>query len=194
LLKINISFAGCDRPQADVIISKRPFEDADDLITKLGQGRRKAGPKGLSPNLFDDVVTVISGYTTVDDILKKCEAFGENIRRILESWTPEITKGQDNEGGLALGDVSQVQAKGFIQDQPQSLAPSVVLKDYQVIGLNWLNLMFQKKRSCILADEMGKFCSFCSGKRADSAQVLGKRCRLFLSLLICAIKAPEGPI
>ncbi len=29
------------------------------------------------------------------------------------------------------------------------------MKDYQIVGLNWLSLMFSKGLSCILADEMG---------------------------------------
>jgi SWI/SNF-related matrix-associated actin-dependent regulator 1 of chromatin subfamily A len=39
--------------------------------------------------------------------------------------------------------------------KPDLMAEDCVLKDYQVVGLNWLNLMYQKKLSCILADEMG---------------------------------------
>lgn len=39
--------------------------------------------------------------------------------------------------------------------KPELMAEDCVLKDYQVVGLNWLNLMYQKKLSCILADEMG---------------------------------------
>ncbi|TVY84992.1 ATP-dependent helicase fft2 [Lachnellula suecica] len=39
--------------------------------------------------------------------------------------------------------------------KPDLMAESCVLKDYQVVGLNWLDLMYRKKLSCILADEMG---------------------------------------
>lgn len=43
---------------------------------------------------------------------------------------------------------------GFIS-QPSIMAKTLVLKDYQIVGLNWLALLFEKKMSCILADEMG---------------------------------------
>lgn len=39
--------------------------------------------------------------------------------------------------------------------KPDLMAESCVLKDYQVVGLNWLDLMYRKGLSCILADEMG---------------------------------------
>lgn len=39
--------------------------------------------------------------------------------------------------------------------KPDLMAESCVLKDYQVVGLNWLDLMYRNRLSCILADEMG---------------------------------------
>lgn len=39
--------------------------------------------------------------------------------------------------------------------QPKALAEGIKLKDYQLVGLNWLKYMFDRKQSCILADEMG---------------------------------------
>ncbi|KAH6675494.1 family helicase/ATPase-like protein [Halenospora varia] len=54
--------------------------------------------------------------------------------------------------------------------KPDMMAEDTVLKDYQVVGLNWLALMYRHKLSCILADEMG----------------LGKTCQViaFLSHLV----------
>ncbi|KZF25986.1 hypothetical protein L228DRAFT_235109 [Xylona heveae TC161] len=42
----------------------------------------------------------------------------------------------------------------FIQ-QPSVMPANIVMKDYQIVGLNWLALLYEKKLSCILADEMG---------------------------------------
>jgi len=39
--------------------------------------------------------------------------------------------------------------------QPSIMAESVILKDYQVVGINWLSLLFNNDLSCILADDMG---------------------------------------
>ncbi|KAL9936051.1 hypothetical protein V8E36_004893 [Tilletia maclaganii] len=51
--------------------------------------------------------------------------------------------------------VADGKRKAWLSDQPVGLAPGVVLKDYQLAGLNWLSLLYEKKMSCILADEMG---------------------------------------
>lgn len=61
--------------------------------------------------------------------------------------------------------------------KPALMADEVVLKDYQVVGLNWLNLMYDQNLSCILADDMG----------------LGKTCQVisFLSHLVATGR--KGP-
>ena len=43
----------------------------------------------------------------------------------------------------------------YLEQQPPNLAPGIILKDYQLIGISWLNLLYSKDTSCILADEMG---------------------------------------
>ena len=39
--------------------------------------------------------------------------------------------------------------------QPTIMGEDVALKDYQLVGLNWLALLYKNRLSCILADEMG---------------------------------------
>ncbi|KAF9207315.1 hypothetical protein BGZ49_000730 [Haplosporangium sp. Z 27] len=45
--------------------------------------------------------------------------------------------------------------KGFIRKQPSNMSPTFQLKGYQLLGINWLALLWRKKLSGILADEMG---------------------------------------
>lgn len=53
-------------------------------------------------------------------------------------------------------DTSKVTDKiGYFKKSPKLLKEGVQLKDYQQVGINWINLLFQKQLSCILADEMG---------------------------------------
>jgi SWI/SNF-related matrix-associated actin-dependent regulator 1 of chromatin subfamily A len=61
--------------------------------------------------------------------------------------------------------------------QPSIMAPGVTLKDYQVVGINWLSLMFDNKLSCILADDMG----------------LGKTCQVIAFLASLFEKGIMGP-
>ncbi|KAI4167331.1 MAG: hypothetical protein LQ343_007292 [Gyalolechia ehrenbergii] len=67
--------------------------------------------------------------------------------------------------------------KNAIFSQPRLLHENVVLKDYQVVGVNWLALLFEKKLSCILADDMG----------------LGKTCQVIAFLAHLFEKGNKGP-
>jgi SWI/SNF-related matrix-associated actin-dependent regulator 1 of chromatin subfamily A len=51
--------------------------------------------------------------------------------------------------------IANAASKGYISSQPSTIAEGIMLKDYQLLGINWLFLLYKKKHSCILADEMG---------------------------------------
>jgi SWI/SNF-related matrix-associated actin-dependent regulator of chromatin subfamily A containing DEAD/H box 1 len=61
--------------------------------------------------------------------------------------------------------------------KPGMMAEDSSLKDYQVVGLNWLALMYRHKLSCILADEMG----------------LGKTCQVIALLSHLVETGNSGP-
>ncbi|KAL8874608.1 MAG: hypothetical protein Q9174_000071 [Haloplaca sp. 1 TL-2023] len=67
--------------------------------------------------------------------------------------------------------------RNTIFGQPQMLGNDVVLKDYQIVGINWLALLFEEKLSCILADDMG----------------LGKTCQVIAFLAHLYEKGNKGP-
>lgn len=45
--------------------------------------------------------------------------------------------------------------EGYLRKQPASVPDGIALKDYQLLGVNWLYLLYKRNTSCILADEMG---------------------------------------
>lgn len=165
--------SGCSSEQADKIASLRPFASVGDLNVKLGQGRKKAGPAGISPRLFEDCQRVLGGYGAVDGVLEKCERIGASIRTAIASWSVDGVnskgKGKEDtsksmssvideteEGSLDLKSV-KLATKEYFAKQPATLTPGVTLKDYQLLGINWLYLLYKKEYSCILADEMGEW-------------------------------------
>lgn len=95
--------------------------------------------------------------------------------------TPISASGSNN-GDVGEDDIKPTRsvrkAKGvvFLQ-KPNMMAESLVLKDYQVVGLNWLALLYKHKLSCILADEMG----------------LGKTCQVITFLSYLAETGRSGP-
>lgn len=70
----------------------------------------------------------------------------------------------DEDGELDVKNslASRGKSKSGLFPQPAIMGEGVVLKDYQVVGINWLSLLYEKKLSCILADDMGlgKTCEF----------------------------------
>ncbi|KAG2059174.1 hypothetical protein BDR06DRAFT_949847 [Suillus hirtellus] len=161
---------GCTPEQAQKIIELRPYSSIADLNIKLNQGKKKAGPSGISPRMFEDCQEILQGYDTVDGILEECERIGSTLRAAIATWTTEdsLSKGKGKEASLALDQIEEgslslralkisndAASKGFISSQPSMIAEGIMLKDYQLLGINWLFLLYRKKHSCILADEMG---------------------------------------
>ncbi|KAJ7783239.1 SNF2 family N-terminal domain-containing protein [Mycena metata] len=156
---------GCTPEQAAAIIELREFESIEDLETKLNQGKKKAGPAGISPRIFSDCTQIFEGYGSVDSVLEECEVIGNMLRKSIASWTSESAKelegalaGQVGDGALSLLHIEPPPAsrpKDYLVAQPELLSNTVQLKEYQLLGVNWLNLLYRKNLSCILADEMG---------------------------------------
>ncbi|KAL4078452.1 SNF2 family N-terminal domain-containing protein [Scleroderma yunnanense] len=161
---------GCTREQADSIISLRPFRSVDDLNVKLSQGKKKAGPSGISPRIFEDCQRVLSGYGAVDSVLEKCERIGASLRAAIASWGSEdshgkgkgkgkedLTLDEADDGSLSLRSLPAAKNAGpkYPAKQPAMLPEGVMLKEYQLLGVNWLYLLYMREYSCILADEMG---------------------------------------
>ncbi|KAF9529360.1 SNF2 family N-terminal domain-containing protein [Crepidotus variabilis] len=144
---------GCTTDQANLIISLRPFASGDDIRDKLNQGKKKAGPNGISPRMFDECAAMFKEYGSVDNVLEDCERIGADLRSTIASWSPN----QDADDGavalLSLGSVKD--KKHYLATQPKLLSTTVTLKEYQLLGVNWLNLLYRSSLSCILADEMG---------------------------------------
>lgn len=162
---------GCSEEQATKIISLRPFESEEDLAKRLNLGKKKAGMAGISPRVFQDCVSIYEGYGAVDEILLGCEEIGNELKSAISAWSGKA-KGKQREGSVsaaslfddetndgAIDLVSMPSTDGTsgasLISAPSSLSSGVQLKDYQIIGINWLNLLHSKRLSCILADEMG---------------------------------------
>ncbi|KAG8746654.1 hypothetical protein FRC10_004257 [Ceratobasidium sp. 414] len=163
-----VEVTACTQSQAKIITSLRPFADIPSLRRALKR------TKGVTQRFYDEYLNMQRGYSDVDSVLGEFEAIGRELAAIVGEWGVD-TNGinGDEEGGLHLVTVPtlaspqaaasassssperQKALSYLIPTQPRLLAPSVVLKDYQLFGISWLNLLYKKRLSCILADEMG---------------------------------------
>ncbi|KAF8750684.1 helicase superfamily c-terminal domain [Rhizoctonia solani] len=185
-----VEVTACTPAQASLIASLRPFTDVPSLKRSLKR------TKGVTPRFFDDYVNMQRGYSDVDTVLAGFEVIGKQLASIISEWTG----GQgatDDDAGLHLITVPSLSQSTptpavaatataattttseslsyLIRRQPHLLAPGVVLKDYQLFGISWLNLLYKKQLSCILADEMGLGKTSESGWDGDEVEVLGER-------------------
>ena len=84
---------------------------------------------------------------------------------------------EDADGDIKKSSDSRARAKSLFFPQPSIMASDITLKDYQVVGINWLSLLFENKLSCILADDMG----------------LGKTCQVIAFVASLFEKGVNGP-
>ncbi|CAE7163347.1 unnamed protein product [Rhizoctonia solani] len=183
-----VEVTACTPAQAALIASLRPFPDVPALKRSLKRA------KGVTPRFFDDYVNMQRGYSDVDTVLAGFEEIGKQLGGIVSEWTGGQNP-TDDDAGLHLVTVPQpgpnasTSLSYLIRHQPHLLAPGVVLKDYQLFGISWLNLLYKKQLSCILADEMGlgKTCQVvaflawlkggCRDEVDDDFEIVGERAK-----------------
>ncbi|KAJ3181540.1 hypothetical protein HDU85_003481 [Gaertneriomyces sp. JEL0708] len=86
----------CSAEQADYVISLRPYSDISHLRASLGANRKQ---KALS-NLPDKYQDVMEGYGQVDELIERCEKFGDEVMTVLKGWTKASTKQADDISGV----------------------------------------------------------------------------------------------
>ena len=163
--------------------------------------KRKSTKKPIGDKIVEKCVEMWTGYEAVDQLVKRCEALGKSVKEGMKNWglgtlsasgagelemvsfesddsrrdsgigTPRSLTVSEDEGETAKS-----RTHSFFP-QPSILAQGVQLKDYQVVGINWLSLLFYRKLSCILADDMG----------------LGKTCQVIAFLAHLLEKGIRGP-
>lgn len=127
--------------------------------------------------LFEQYTEIMEGYVQIDACLNRCARIADDVASTLAIWrgasiTSDSVVGTPRSDGLndVKVDVSKVSEllkqetdakrrkvlSQYIQTQPSTLSKGTILKDYQLLGINWLNLLWSKKIGCILADEMGE--------------------------------------
>ncbi|XP_022082535.1 SWI/SNF-related matrix-associated actin-dependent regulator of chromatin subfamily A containing DEAD/H box 1-like isoform X2 [Acanthaster planci] len=133
-----LSISQCSKAKVKKIEALRPFEDYSDLIAKFDD------TKGLSSTLVWNCHEVFQSQQVITTLMNNCAKIADNIQSIICQLLPD-QKEETNEGRI----------EGQVTKQPAHLSDRLVLKPYQMIGLNWLALIHRQGVNGILADEMG---------------------------------------
>lgn len=172
----------CASPETDVqtVIDKRPFNTLDEIrvitnVPEFTKSGKKSRTKPIGDKIVDSCSLMLKGYDAVDDLVTECEQIAKPIQDSLKSWgvgeaaggelqIMNLDEAHDSGIGTPASSTDELSAskgrngkgkKGRFLGQPENMSPDITMKDYQLVGLNWLNLLWSKKISCILADDMG---------------------------------------
>lgn len=106
-------------------------------------------------------------HDEVGQLLRDCERIAEKLRQSIKSWSGNSTApppSSTDDGGAEDGHVSIAAidapdgspgSRVVTQDDIPRICETLVLKPYQVVGVNWLLLLCENSVSGVLADEMG---------------------------------------
>lgn len=191
---------------ATVMLSQKPFGSLNqirgisgDPPPKNPKAKRKSMKKPIGDKIVDKCLDMWTGYEAVDLLVKQCENLGKPLKEDMKAWGVDVygaAKGGEldlvsfhrdtspRDSGIGTpttnsddeGDVKTLRRRSFFP-QPSNMAQNIELKDYQIVGVNWLSLLFDRKLSCILADDMG----------------LGKTCQVIAFLAHLLEKGIKGP-
>lgn len=198
-----VDIAATPEDLATFLLSQKPFRnlaEARKVNTKISaKGPRRGVQQLLGDKIVDKCIDMWTGYEAVDMLVGQCEVLGKPIGEEMKKWGVDVF-GAAKDGELELVSFDKMSGeKGSIRDsgigtptsdeesfdqdqnaffpQPKMMSQKIVLKDYQIVGINWLYLLFRKNLSCILADDMG----------------LGKTCQVIAFLAHLRETGIKGP-
>lgn len=196
-----VDTASTSKELAQFFVSQRPFRSLE-AVTKLqdpslkpAKGRRKTIPVG--ERIVEKVEAMLESYEAVDFLVKKCQNLARPLADEMKRWGINMHGSQDGELDMvSLHETQKTHDSGIgtpVSDedpdnvrqsgsrnligQPSFMSPDIQMKDYQIAGVNWLNLLYKRNLSCILADDMG----------------LGKTCQVIAFLAHLFQEGHTGP-
>lgn len=174
--------SGIPKDQAEHFTSSRPFKSLQKVFdVQNPTNKNKSKKSSFGERTWDKVYEMMKSYEAVDFVVRKCENLSKPLTKSMSSWGVDVYGKGKNDTGLDLVSIDSLKGssqdsagkdsgigtpisddgkpmtaakRGFIP-QPPSLAEGVKMKDYQIVGLNWLYLLFKNNVSGILADDMG---------------------------------------
>lgn len=100
-------------------------------------------------------------HDEVGKLLLDCEQVAKKLRKSIQSWSGKASSSDDDksdEEHVTIADIAPTEkgdSRVVTQEDIPGLSEKLVLKPYQIVGINWLLLLCQNKVSGVLADEMG---------------------------------------
>jgi SNF2 family DNA or RNA helicase len=201
-----IDIANCTEDIAEIILSKRPFNNLNQIraikdkrVSQTKKGKAASLKRDIGERIVDCSEQMWAGLQAIDILVDNCQNLGVTLKGKMSAiglkvsgsdfsattlapsvdsaridsamaTPPDSTDVSPTQAGKLQG-IAEEEHDNVIEEQniakayaagkeeaigkPAIMAPDVVLKDYQLVGINWLNQMYKSNISGILADDMG---------------------------------------
>lgn len=191
--------ASVENDVAEYIIQKRPFSSIGKIrripAKNANTTTKKSRIRPVGEKIVDKCEEMLIGYEAVDALVKKCESLGKPLSKEMKQWGVDVfgsasgeldltrLSGSQHDSGIGTptsdseDDIAKLIRQGSLLPQPSIMNENMKMKDYQLVGFNWLNLLYKQKLSCLLSDDMG----------------LGKTCQVIAFLAHLHSLGEEGP-
>ncbi|KAI0160263.1 SNF2 family N-terminal domain-containing protein [Xylariaceae sp. FL1272] len=138
---------GFSAADSRLITSSRPFSSIAEveIVSKKNTAKAKARRTQVGSLFVEKLTSWFEAFTAASEVIEECEGRGQQLQKAMARWS------MDKNGRQQTGTELQLP----ITVKPNLMADGVALKSYQLLGLNWMNLLHSKGFSGILADDMG---------------------------------------
>ncbi|KAH7160215.1 SNF2 family N-terminal domain-containing protein [Dactylonectria estremocensis] len=161
------AMTGMKESQLETLIDKRPFDDlstAKRVTIAKKPGARKASKISIGENVVEAVEVFLNAVAAIDDVVGKCEVDAKAVKGQVDTWDIDVfghdkrSRRESSEDDLPPTPTS-ISSTKFVRPpiprQPKLMDGHCVMKPFQLVGLNWMSILYKFNIGCILADEMG---------------------------------------
>jgi SWI/SNF-related matrix-associated actin-dependent regulator of chromatin subfamily A containing DEAD/H box 1 len=160
------AMTGMKEEQLACMIEKRPFDDiskARRVTVGKKPGARKASKVSIGENVVEAVEVFIDAVAAIDNVVGKCDRDAKDIKQQLDTWDIDTFGHSKRERSQNSDDLpptpTSISAPRYVRPpiahQPKYMDGHCQMKPFQLVGLNWMSLLYKFNIGCILADEMG---------------------------------------
>ncbi|OQR67424.1 SWI/SNF A containing DEAD/H box 1 [Tropilaelaps mercedesae] len=119
----------CSSKRVEKILSLRPIASYAEAVSGM------SSTPGLSPEILNEIQSFLASRNIVTKLMNSCEG----LVREMKSQVERIQQLKDMK----------------VKEQPKIISEHLKLAPHQLIGINWMALLYEKGLNGILADEMG---------------------------------------
>lgn len=175
-----VSITSVKEETARSMLSHQPFTNIaaarSVTVTQMKARAKRASRVTVGDEIVDAVKKYVRALDGIDHIIAVCESQAEAIKKATSVWEMDATgqpRNDKRDDGKPLtprsDEGSSAKLVALPRAQPKLMDGHCVMKSFQVYGLNWMSLLYDKQYGAILADDMG----------------LGKTCQVIS--LVCTV-------